>query len=96
MTTGKLSVTVSVDLDSSVVSIRPVGTLTIRNVQGLLALQRRAERALPHCDVVIDGGLLAYESAEALEALRDSGLLPKHSRIGSVGQAFLPPVSRAA
>lgn len=96
MTTGKLGVTVSVDLDSSLVSIRPVGTLTIRNIQGLLALQRRAERALPHCDVVIDSGLLAYESAEALEALRASGLFPKHGRTGSVGQAVLPPVSRAA
>lgn len=80
MTTGKLGVTVSVDLDASTVTIRPVGTLTNRNIEGLLALRRRAERALPYCEIVLDGAFLGYESADAREALIRSELHPETDR----------------
>lgn len=76
MTTGKLSVTISVDLDASTVTIRPVGTLTTRNIQVLLTLRHRAERVLPQCEVDLDSSQLRYDAAGTLDALASSGLHP--------------------
>ncbi|KRE80092.1 hypothetical protein [Arthrobacter sp. Soil763] len=96
MTTGKLGVTVSVDLDASTVTIRPVGTLTNRNLQGLLALRHRAERALPHCDIVLDGAFLGYESTDAREALIRSGLRPGTDRPRRTGLGPRAALKQAA
>lgn len=76
MTARKLGVTVSVDLYAATVTLRPVGTLTEHNVQGLLSLRRRAEHALPACIVSLDEELLRYESDRAHEALTDEWFRP--------------------
>jgi len=73
MTTGRLSVTVSVDLDALTVTIRPAGTLTEHNLEGLVALWHRAERTLPHCTVHLDTAFLRYGSDDAHAALSRTG-----------------------
>jgi hypothetical protein len=68
----KLAVTVAVDLDAEAVTIRPVGSLTSDNVQGLLAVVHRAERTLPGFAIRLDGSHLRVGSSEALSALEGS------------------------
>ena len=94
MTTSKLGVTISVDLDASSVTIRPVGTLTTRNLHGLVALRHGAERALPHCAVSLDRRFIAYESDESRHALEHSGLVPQPVRTRHVQGS--PPAPRQA
>ena len=74
MTTGKIGVTVSVDLDASSVTIRPVGVLTRHNVRALQAVCARAQRALPQCDLFLDDSFLAYAWDEAPDLLKDIGI----------------------
>lgn len=74
MTTRKIGVTVSVDLDASSVTIRPVGVLTRHNVRALQAVCNRAQRALPQCDLFLDDSFLAYAWDEAPAVLKDIGI----------------------
>lgn len=71
--TAKLAVTVSVDMDATVVTLRPAGRLTTNNVRALLALVGRAGRVLPGFAVQLDLDLLHTESAETVRTLSESG-----------------------
>jgi hypothetical protein len=71
---AKLTVTVSVDLDATAVTVRPVGTLTSENVRGLLAVVHGAERTLPGFVVYLDVRHLHTGSQKALGALEESGV----------------------
>lgn len=70
---AKLSVTVAVDMDAAAVTLRPTGRLTPRNVQGLLAVVRRATRVLPGFDVLLDLDQLLVDCPETLPALSLAG-----------------------
>ncbi|HSN38189.1 MAG TPA: hypothetical protein VLT34_17730 [Arthrobacter sp.] len=96
--TAKLAVTVAVDMDSAAVTLRPAGRLTSENVQGLLAVVRRARRVLPGFDVQLDLDQLHAGSSEALRTLLASGdrtLAPLH-RLPDHHDYRLDPAARAA
>jgi hypothetical protein len=75
---AKLSVTVAVDMDSASVTLRPAGSLTPENVQGLLAVVRRAARVLPGFGVLLDLDQLHVGCPEAFRALSQAGARTIH------------------
>lgn len=82
---AKLSVTVAVDMDAAAVTLRPTGRLTPKNVQGLLAVVRRATRVLPGFDVLLDLDQLLVDCPETLPALSQAGartIRSHHARAG--------------
>jgi hypothetical protein len=96
--TTKLSVTVAVDMDFAAVTLRLAGKLTSENVQGLLAVVRRAERDLPGVDLQLDLAHLQTGSPEAFRTLSDSGVRthPRHHQSSGHHGFRLGPDSRAA
>ncbi len=78
--TAKLNVTVAVDPDVAVVTVRSAGTLTCENVHGLIAVVRRAEGALPGFAIILDLSQLHTGPPDAFRALTESGVqtLPAH------------------
>lgn len=95
--TAKLSVTVAVDMDFAAVTLRPVGKLTSENVQGLLALVRRAGSVLPGFDLQLDLDHLHTGSPEAFRALSDSGVRTRRTHQVTGRHGFrLDPAPRAA
>lgn len=72
--TAKLAVTVAVDMDATIVTLRPAGRLTPNNVRALLALVGRAGRVLHGFAVHLDLDLLHTGHPEAVRTLTDSGV----------------------
>lgn len=93
--TAKLAVTVAVDLDAAAVTLRPAGRLTSENVQGILAVVRRAGRVLPGCDVLVDLDQLHIGSPDALRVLSESGAETRHP-MSAYGGRHTHPAARVA
>ncbi|MGO4435192.1 hypothetical protein AB4Y88_18450 [Paenarthrobacter sp. RAF9] len=91
---AKLSVTVAVDMDAAAVTLRPTGRLTPKNVQGLLAVVRRATRVLPGFDVLLDLDQLLVDCPETLPALSQAGAGPFAAITHAPGAAPVPQRGR--
>lgn len=78
--TKNLDVTISIDMDAATLVLRPAGSLTDRNVHGIVPVVRRAERALADFDVSVDLGTLHCASPGALDSLHQAGVRTIQSR----------------
>ena len=71
--TTKLAVAVAVDMDATIVTLKPAGRLTADNVRALVALVGRAGRVLPGFEVHLDLNHLHVSSPGALRTLSGAG-----------------------
>jgi hypothetical protein len=71
--TTKLGITVAVDVSSHSAVVAPEGRLTLRNVQGLIAVARRAGSIEHGLEVSIDLRRLSAADPQAVAAVRAAG-----------------------
>lgn len=71
--TSKLGITVAVDVSSQSAVVAPEGRLTVRNVQGLLAVAQRAGSFEHGLEVVVDLRRLTTADPQAVAEIRAAG-----------------------
>lgn len=71
--TTKLRITIAVDVSSQSAVVAPEGQLTLSNVQGLIAVARRAGSFEHGFDAVIDLRKLTAAEPQAVAAVRAAG-----------------------
>lgn len=76
--TSKLDITVAVDVSSQSAVVAPEGRLTVRNVQVLIAVARRAGSFQHELDVVVDLRKLTAADPQAVDAVRAAGWRGSH------------------
>lgn len=76
--TTKLGITIAVDVSSESAVVAPEGQLTLQNVQGLIAVARRAGSFEHGLDVVVDLRKLTAADPQAVAAIRAAGWQGDH------------------
>lgn len=76
--TSKLGITVAIDVSSQSAVVAPEGLLTVRNVQGLIAVAQRAGSVEHGLDVVVDLRKLTAADPQAVAEVRAAGWQGRH------------------